>query len=220
MGTDECRKNSSHRSKYTATEDLVIVREVAAAKAHIAPYGKTRALDEIVADRCNENPVMTCKLKWKQCQDRYDRLQESFDKGDGLTHLRFGIKDEELGELNELLSQMREDKDELKKQKHPKNEKGAKEEKEKERIRKAFVTVSLSKKNKLSVDYRSNEEGFGIDSGGIPKYSNKRRMVRGGGIGGKLAAFGESLKESDMARVDSESEQLKFERHRFDVENK
>lgn len=67
----------------------------------------------------------------------------------------------------------------------------------------------------LFADYRSKEERSGSDSGGNPKNHNNRRNVRGGGIGGELAAFGESLKQSDMAPVDSEREQLQLEWHKF-----
>ncbi|PXF42976.1 hypothetical protein BWQ96_07280 [Gracilariopsis chorda] len=144
---------------------------------------------------------MICKLNWKQCHDRYDHLQELLDKEDGLTHLMSGIGDRELSELNELLLQMREAKDDLKKEKHAKKDKVAKEEEEKERIGKALVAASLSRNNKLSADYRCNEEGSESDSGVGPKDRNKDRMVRGGGIGRELAKFGESLKESDMARL-------------------
>ncbi|PXF45958.1 hypothetical protein BWQ96_04271 [Gracilariopsis chorda] len=73
----------------------------------------------------------------------------------------------------------------LKKEKNAKKEKVAKEEEEKEKIRKALVAASLSRNNKLSADYRSIEEGSGSDSGGISKYLNKLRKVRGGGIGGE-----------------------------------
>ena len=103
-------------------EDQIIVREVAGTKAYIAPYGQTQALYEKVAQRCNGYERMRSEVNWKQCQDRYQRLQDTFDKEDVRTHLRSGIGGGKLSELNELLSQMREARDDLKHRKTAKKE--------------------------------------------------------------------------------------------------
>ena len=41
LGASSMSSKRERRSKYTAEEDRIILREVAAAKVHIAPYRKT-----------------------------------------------------------------------------------------------------------------------------------------------------------------------------------
>lgn len=60
----------------------------------------------------NENEAMKKNLTWKELQDGYKRLQAYFDEEDGLTRNRSGIGGE-LSELNKILSQMLNDRDDL-----------------------------------------------------------------------------------------------------------
>lgn len=49
MLTSPFSKASKPRSKFSKEDDLVIVRKIAAAKAHVAPSGETRERFEIAA---------------------------------------------------------------------------------------------------------------------------------------------------------------------------
>ena len=70
------------RPKFTAKKDLILVREVAAARAHVAPYGDIRTLFATAAHWANSNADFKCKVNAKTLQDRYLKLQSSFDRRD------------------------------------------------------------------------------------------------------------------------------------------
>ena len=50
------------RPKFSGEEDKIIVREVYAAKAHVAGYGQVRSRVEEAAARVNENPNLENKV--------------------------------------------------------------------------------------------------------------------------------------------------------------
>ena len=99
------------RGKYLSQEDLIIVREVAALRAHIAGYGNVKQSFETVACKVNQNPHMSQKVNWKAVQDGYKRLQDEFDGDDRRNGNLSGITGGEMGELYQSLSQMREERD-------------------------------------------------------------------------------------------------------------
>ena len=88
---EQPNKCGGRHSKLIPIENLIIIREVAASKAHIAPYGKVRAKFEEVAENCNGNPMMPEKVNWNTFQDRYKRLQEWFDKEDNIKAKLSGV---------------------------------------------------------------------------------------------------------------------------------
>ena len=216
---DERKGKSGRHSRFTAEQDLVLVREVATSKAHVAPYGQTRSLFEQAAEKCSANSVMSAILSWKQVQDRYTRLQATFDKEDTITHLRSGIGGGQLSEMNELLSQMKEARGDMRSKKHADKEKVAREEADKERIGQELVGASIDRKRKLSPNYKSSGSSDGESDGERRSGGKrKRRKQRNNGMQGELAAFGEHLKESDLARVALEIEQLAFRRESLVVD--
>lgn len=56
--------------KYLAEEDLIIVREIAAARVHVAKYGVARDNYQRAANYDNPNPHMRQPVTWKAVQDR------------------------------------------------------------------------------------------------------------------------------------------------------
>lgn len=68
---------TSSRSINSSKQDVAIVREVAAVKAHIAAFGETRRRFECTISKLNSNPLFaSASVAWKQVQDRYKRLHE------------------------------------------------------------------------------------------------------------------------------------------------
>ena len=61
-------------SKYTAEEDLITFREVAATKVNIAPYGKTLELLQTASEKFKENAKFTVEATEKGIFDRYTGL--------------------------------------------------------------------------------------------------------------------------------------------------
>jgi len=97
------------RPKFTASDDLVLLREVSAARAHVAPNGATRERFDIAARRSNATKKLSCTVTWKAVQDRYKRLQQRYNTRDAIDQQMSGIGGE-VGEMEELLSTMKEEK--------------------------------------------------------------------------------------------------------------
>ena len=90
-----------------------MLREVAAAKAHIAPHGSKTEAFKTVADVLNSNVDFVPHMDSKSVRDRYERLQKAADKEDRHDAMRSGVGGE-FTEQQELLSQMREAREEQK----------------------------------------------------------------------------------------------------------
>jgi len=78
----------------------VIVREVCAGKAHVAPHGTTQERFDEAAKSANATRKVHVKLTWKSIQDRYKRLQSRYDAADRVDQRMSGAG----GELRELRS--------------------------------------------------------------------------------------------------------------------
>lgn len=75
--------------------------------------------------------MMPEKVSWKNVQDRDKRLQKWFDKADSINEKLSGMGGGELGEVNELLLQMREAREDMLKRKATEKNATKKEEEEK-----------------------------------------------------------------------------------------
>jgi hypothetical protein len=79
------------RPKFTAEEDLIIVCEVSASKAHSASFGSNREHFAVAAEPANANPAMQTSVSSKGIQDRYGKLQALFDRRDAAQRKMSGI---------------------------------------------------------------------------------------------------------------------------------
>lgn len=214
ISSDESARKK--RGKFLSSEDLIIVREVSALRAHVAAYGTVRQTFESVAQKVYENPHMTQKVTWKSVQDRYKRLQEDFDSDDARNSGLSGIAGGEIGELYQCLSQMQERDSFVDKKKAAKNEKAKKEE-EKEILGKKVVEMALLRKSQRTSDEESNEgddgSGDGQRSESARKRTCKRAKVGKVDLTSGLALFAEKLKDADLAEGI-----LQFEKHKHEVE--
>lgn len=68
-------------SRFFIEEDIANVREFLAAKAHTAPFGRTKHRFETAAKLANQNRIFSSVVTLKRVQDRYKMLQDVFDKG-------------------------------------------------------------------------------------------------------------------------------------------
>ena len=80
LKTAQVRARLGHSLAFSNEKDLLLVREVAAASAHLAAVVETRAKSEQTAAGVNGNEIMKEKVTWKSVRDRYKRIQEKFDK--------------------------------------------------------------------------------------------------------------------------------------------
>jgi hypothetical protein len=90
------------RPKFSRDEDLILVREVAAAKAHVAGYGGVKSKFSEAASRANQNSALRSKVTPKSIQDRYVKIQEKADIRESVTRGQSGIAGDRT-ELDELL---------------------------------------------------------------------------------------------------------------------
>ena len=109
------------RSKFCEKDDLLILREVAAVKAHIALNGAKMERFNKIAARLSSNKNFCATMKeqgkfklddisGKKVRDRYERLQKDFDENDSKESRMSGVGGE-VGLVEELLSKMREDRE-------------------------------------------------------------------------------------------------------------
>ena len=73
-------KKGGHRPKFTAEDDLILAREVSAAKAHVAGYGKIQKRVGEAATRENLNRKLSKKVTAKSVQDRYKKIQDPIER--------------------------------------------------------------------------------------------------------------------------------------------
>ena len=203
------------KSRYTAAQDLVIAREVAAANAHTPPYGETRKRFEEAAAKVNSNPAFSDDpITWKPLQDRYKRMQEQYAKLDDGNQRLSGVGGGEMGELADLLMTMREAKDDFDSQK--KAIKTAERKKGEDKERMGAILVSAATKRKAASDSDSSEgsdkdviSSEGENGNGSAK--KKVKMRRALPLpAGEMDKFGLHLKEADIARVELERERWAF----------
>ena len=203
------------RSKYTAEEDLIILREVAATKAHIAPYGRTLELFQTAAKKVNGNAKFTVEATAKGIFDRYTRLQKDFDKSERKTCLLSGVGGE-IGEAEELLAMMKEARDDAALQ--ARMEKEALRAQEEAKIRKGEELVMLATERVPRRDDAVVEIGEGDDDA-RPKKKRRDNVRLGADLfTGEVDRFADSIRESDDARIALDRERLLFEQKRFERE--
>lgn len=87
---DERRGRSGGRSKFTAADDLIIVREVTASDTHIAAFGEKRESFAQAAPRANFTVFLAVPVTANSIQDRYTMLQTLFDRADRKESLMSG----------------------------------------------------------------------------------------------------------------------------------
>lgn len=75
----------------------MLLREVLAAKAHVAPHGTKTERFEVVADSLNTNSDFSVSVDSKSVRDRYERLQRTFNKKDRMNAMMSGVGGEVAG---------------------------------------------------------------------------------------------------------------------------
>ena len=81
--------------------------EVAAAHAHVAPYGYIFTLFATASHFAYSNAYFKCKVNAKSLQDGYPKMQSSFGRRDSEEHGMSGVGGA-VGEMDELLWTMAE----------------------------------------------------------------------------------------------------------------
>jgi len=189
-------------AKFSPAEDLILMREVAAARAHVAGFGEKRARFTIAAGKCNENPNLREKVSWKSVQDRYKRLESTYSKADNWRKKATGLGGES-SEIEELLSIMREAKNDFLGKKIEEKAAKAAVDAEKEQAGLDLVAVATKRKHKDD----------GTDS--LESASPKKMRTASSKPDGELASFGKYLHDADLARIELEREKLNLERERL-----
>ena len=229
-------KNPIHklgrRSRFSSDYDLVLIREVVAAKAHIAPNGEVRERFQIAASKSNATKRLCNVVTWKAVQDRYKRLQGRFDKYDNIESRISGVGGE-MGEAEELLSTMREVRVELEGQCNAKQKRAMDEDDRKEWlraiIRQRATERAPSRRGKDSgtgatvVDEDGEGECEGEDASmiGSARSSAKKRkrgLAAFSTMEDESGAFIAALQNADERQNELEAERLQLDRDRFEAE--
>ena len=135
------------------------------------------------------------KASWKSVQDRYRRLQEQFDKDDDADRGRSGVGGG-VTEMEELLSMMREERDDLDAKKTAETKAEKEREKEKDHVGRQVVEAALSRKKRKTLDTDDSEEEREAEKSAKKKKGSFRQVLTG-----ELAEFGAQLKKADECRI-------------------
>lgn len=93
------------RPTFTPEDDLIIVREVSATKAHIAPFLEVLKRFATAAERAHNNTKLTTKVTSKRLKDRYKKMMDAFALRDASERMMLGIGGT-VGEMVNLLGAM------------------------------------------------------------------------------------------------------------------
>lgn len=100
-------------SKFPREQDFALVREVAVAGSHVTKHGKTHIRFNNVSDKLNQSELFTDALSWTNVQDSYKCIHGDFEKRDSSKATNSVLDEGELSDLDELLSQMRQARENL-----------------------------------------------------------------------------------------------------------
>lgn len=204
---------TGRRPKFTPEDDLMLVREVAAAKAHLAPNGATKERYETAANKANATRRLTCPVTWKSVQDRYKRIQARFDERERVESLMSGVGGE-LGEIEELLSSMKEARQDLLNCKSASRRAAQEREAEKERlgsiVREKAMNRAWPSRSGSEEDFEGIE-GETLDSDHTPKKRLGKRKLNDTMVDpfqDDIAAFTAALQKGEEARLALEERRM------------
>ena len=181
------------KSKFTASQDLIIAQEVAAAEAHVAPHGETLSRFEKASKMANENPNFGHKVTGKNIQDRFKKPLDDYSRRNGRDRNMSGTG-RELGELDQLL----EDLLEAKRDREAKNDVDAKEKADQD-------NKKLEAGQELVLQILKGKGRRGKESSSDDERPEKKRRVD---LADGMQELGVALKESERVRCEFEKEKL------------
>ena len=209
------QRRHGKRHRFTPEDDLIILREVAAANAHVAGYGEIQKSFAVATENANCNPSLSAKVTAKSLQDRYKKLLENFRRADAADRRMSGVGGE-MCEMDELLGMMEEARNDVQEKQSALKLARERQDAEKERLGKELVSRSLARRKSDGVDIEAGESFCNDDE---PPRTKRKLGKRGEKETiGELASFGESLRQADIARIDIERERLQLERERLETE--
>lgn len=96
---------TGRRSKFTAEDDLILLRKVSAGRAYVAQNGETSGRFDVVASKSNASREMSFSVTWKIAQVCCMTLKPHADDADKRKELMSGI-DGDAGDVIVLLTAM------------------------------------------------------------------------------------------------------------------
>lgn len=197
------------RSKFNNDEDFIIVQEVMASEAHIAPHGETASRFEAATQKCLLNPnfrKQARQVKSKCIQDRYKKLLEDFETRDKDDHNRSGTGGE-IGEMDNLMGEMSQARKDADAAKNRSSEERTAQEEKKLAAGQLMILNSLKGKERKR---NASDDG----SSGTPPTPKRVRRDDDDG----LKAIGEAVRASDASRLEVERSKITLERERLVLE--
>lgn len=207
---------TGRRPKFTPDDDLIIVREVAAAKAHVSPNGTSKERYETAANKVNAAKKLSFAVTWKSVQDRYKRIQTRFDEMDKVEQGMSGVGGE-LGEMEDLLSVMKQARQDFNDEKSATRRAANAREAAKEQLGAEIREQAMQRRTSVSP---------GTDAGGSSSNlepSPTKRTHRDAfqdPFEDDIVIFTRAIRQGDEARNRAEEERLLLDRERFEEERK
>lgn len=206
------------RMRFNDNEELILLKEVVACKAHISAFGSVQKKFEQTAQAINANPHFRFEVKSRGVQDKFNKMVKDFRKEESRDRQRSGTggdmsaKDEMLSGIVEAVDSMRET-EEMEKEEATKAES-----RKLEAGRRVLASATGVAAAVASADETAEEKGDGdSDDETTPRGPKRcRKMAKAVSGDGGLAEFGASMRDAEMAKVALEQQKLAFERKRHD----
>lgn len=215
-------KAKATKNKLTDEEEEIMLAEIRAARAHIAPHGKTLELFEVAAKEINANPMFKGTVNGRCLNDRYKRRMASFLGSDRKNAAASGVGggvtavEKMLLEMNNASEAMKEV-DKAKKNELNEAEK-AKLAAGKRLIAEAVGEVMDEEGDKSGGEEKSEDEGekteCKLKGRKRRRLNSQRAVVTSAGDG--LDKFGQSMRETELAEIQLKERQLDFEKKKHE----
>lgn len=205
----------------SATETVLLLHEVLAAYAHIAPHGAKTERFEIVADALNENCDFSIDFDAKRVYDRYERLQRMLNKHDQKEAMMSGVGGK-MTEADESLSAVRQARKKIRV--HKDDDRLLVQEREKRKIKAGAGVVATATSSGAIVSdkkddnsERDSDGGDGAERGGDSRRKRRRTVNHSEQMKGKMDRFSTVLKQSDEAQRALKEKNMEVEERKVDA---
>lgn len=221
-GSAQIPKPRSARIKFSAEDDLIIIKEVAATHAHLASFGTVQRKFADAAQKTNSNPNFRGCVNARSIQERFRKIMSTFKKEEARDRARSGTGGE-LSEADGLLLDMMEAVESVKEVDETKKEEEANANKRKLEAGREILegaggtsTITINEQNGTGGSAAVVIEDDDDDELRTPKGPKRRRGAQQLDRGSGLRSFGDALRDGEIARVELEAKRLAFDEKKHD----
>ena len=213
------------RTRFTNDEEAILLKEVIAAGAHVAAYGKKEKAFDCATGKINDNPHFRHEVKTRAVQEKFCKMVKEFRARDNKDRKKSGVSDN-LSETDALLACIVDAVDDAEELENVEKQKATEAETRKIKAGERMVAQANGSGSSCDADATGATV---IDSADDEEEGRARKRRRKqpapAPVNDGLATFSESMRETELAKVasarqtelakvDLETKRLAFEEKR------